>query len=169
MHSKKEVVPTYKLRPGLLTSQEFALYETLREIFDDKKNEVLLKVSLAELVCIPEPNRDNLAHWRRVQRRRLDFLVCSLPMMKPVLAIKMETEAESKKRRANNPDVLDKVLEDVRVPLLRLKARDRHEVKNLVKQIAFLLEETLETHSLDDSKSAKGIWSVAKQKCGFGG
>lgn len=170
-HSKKEVspaIPSYRPRTELLTFQEFALYETLREIFDNK-NEVLLKVNLAELVYIPEPDRHYLVHWHRVQRRRLDFLVCSLPMMRPVLAIKMETKAESKKRKKNDRDVLDTVLEDIQLPLLRLKARDRHEVENLVKQISFLLEETINSDSVGNSKSVKSIWSAAKLKCGLGG
>ena len=159
-----EAIPSYKPRVGFLTLQESALYQTLHEIFKDK-NEVLLKVSLAELVAIPGPNRRFLAHWRRVQRRTIDFLICSSHPVIPILAIKMETDAESKKRRSNGRDVVDTVLQDIGLPLLHLRARDKHKAKDLAKQISFLLEETIETRPAKHQNSTGGIWRAAKQKC----
>lgn len=162
-----EAIPSYKPRAGFLTSQEIALYNTLHEIFDDN-NEVLVKVSLAKLVAIPGADRRYLAHWRRVQRRSLDFLICSSCPIVPVLAIKMETEAESKKRRERGQDIVDTVLKDIGLPLLRLRARDKHKAKDLAKQISFLLEETIETRPANHSNPVGSIWTSTKKKCGLG-
>lgn len=164
-----QAVPKYKLRgSGVLNRQEIDLHDTLHEIFDGK-NEVLAKLSLAELVAIPGRDKRYLHHWRRVQRRTLDFLVCTRRTFIPILAIKLETEAEGKKRRANGRDVIDSVLEDIGVPLLRLRRRDKHEAKDLAKQISFILEETMDSRPVPQSSSAGRFWNVAKQKCGLGG
>ena len=141
-----EDIPNYKLRDGLISPQEITLLQCLQEVFDNK-HRVLMKVSLAELVVIPDPDRRYLAHWRRVQRRTLDFIVCLLPTFTPILAVKMETETDSRRRRASGRDVLDTVLQDIELPLLRLRTRDKHEAKDLARQISFLLQETTETHA----------------------
>lgn len=163
-----QIVPTYKARTELLAPQEVALYETLCEIFGTR-NEVLLKVSLAEVVAIPGSDRRYLSHWRRVQRRTLDFLICSPPTMIPILGVKVESEGETRKRRKGGRDVMDKVLEDIGLPLLRLKAREKYKVKDLAKQISILLEETMEIRPDSDAESEGGIWSKAKQKFGLSG
>ena len=148
MFSKDEVgeaIPEYEPR-ALLNSKGLSTFETLRQVVG-KDSTVLAKVSLAELVKVPNSDRRYLAHWRRVQRRTLDFLICSASSLKPYLAIKFETDAESKKRRANGHDVIKQVLGDIELPLLHLRANQEYGVKDLAKKITFLLREGQEENS----------------------
>lgn len=134
-----KAVPPPHYEPGtFLSPTESTAFNALSKMFDAKTN-VLAKVCLAELVATPR-DRQYLAHWRRVQRRTVDFLVCSAPCVKPVLAIKLETEVDSKKRRANGPDILEEVLEDIGLPLLRLRAQDQYDAEDLVKKINLALK-----------------------------
>lgn len=139
---KKEVADsTPHYQPGtFVTSEEVAVYKALSRVFDANTN-VFTKVWLAELVATPKPEPQHLRHWRRVQRRRLDFLICSASNFKPILAIKLETESDSKKRRKSGPGIVEEVLEDIGVPLLRLKAQGEYQAEDLAKQINFTLEE----------------------------
>lgn len=120
---------------------ETAVFNALAKVFD-ANTKVLAKVSLAELVAAPKTDRKYLQHWRRVQRRTIDFLICSAPGLKPVLAIKLETELDSRKRRAIGPSVLEEVLGDIGLPILRLKAQDEYDAKDLAKKIDFTLKES---------------------------
>ncbi len=117
---KKEVADsTPHYQPGtFLNLEEVVVYKALSKVFD-ANTKVFTKVWLAELVASPKPERHHLAHWRRVQRRRLDFLICSASTFKPILAIKLETELDSKKRHKGGPGIVEEVLEDIGVPLLR--------------------------------------------------
>lgn len=175
-----EPVPEYRLRAPFLHSWEISTYRTLCEVFD-ANNTVLAKVSLAELVDIPRPDRRYLAHWRRVQRRTLDFVICSTATLKPVLAIKMETELESTRRRTKGSDIVKQVLEDTGLPLLHLKAQKEYDVKHLARTINTILQESLEnkptrdsepdelaSRSSDELPASTGqlanVWTVAKEQ-----
>ena len=184
--SKQDTVdstPHYKPRP-FLNPVEATVYKALSNVFD-AKTKVLAKVCLAELVAIPKPDRQHLAHWRRVQRRSVDFLICSEPTLKPALAIKLETESDSKKRRASGPDILEDVLLHIGLPLLRLPAQEEYDAKDLVNKINITLREnrkskpttsqeerdaeapavtTLNQTLTVAAKSAASLWTNAKDK-----
>ena len=182
MFSKDQVgdpTPEYQPR-ALLSPKGLATFETLCQVVG-KDSTVLAKVSLAELVKVPNSDRRYLTHWRRVQRRTLDFLICSALSLKPYLAIKLETDSESKKRRANGPDVIKQVLGDIELPLLYLRANEEHGAKDLAKKITFLLQERQEEKpapepEVEESESTTtttltraagpvaNIWTAAKEK-----
>jgi hypothetical protein len=137
--SKANLTPHY--RPGnFMEPERVAVYNTLSEVIDSD-NEVFVKVCLAELVTKPKSSQQNLKHWRRVQRRRLDFLICSASALEPILAIKVETELDSKLRRKLGPDVVDEVLDDIGLPLLRINAEDARHAEYLTHKIQFAKEE----------------------------
>lgn len=138
--------PCYK-HGTFLDAEEISAYKTLCEVSGDY-NIVLVKVSLAELVAPPGPDRRNLDHWRRVQRRTLDFLICPTSTLHPLLAIKMCTKLDSKRQRVNSPDILDEVLKDIGLPLLRLTDRKHFEAKDLAGQIRFTLQQALEARAV---------------------
>ena len=183
--SKQETTdstPHYKPR-AFLDSVEGNVYKALSEVFD-ANTKVFAKVCLAGLVAVPKADRQYLAHWRRVQRRTIDFLICSASTLKPILAIKLETELDSKKRRASGPGILEEVLEDIGLPLLRLRAQDEYDAEDLVKKINFTLKENSQPRSVASSqskqpeaitttinrkltvaaKSATNLWSNTKDK-----
>lgn len=141
-YNAADPTPEYLLRSPILNCEELCTYQKLCEVVDD--HVVLTKVSLAELVDVPRPDRRHLTHWRRVQRRTIDFLICSTPALTPVLAVKMQTQADIKKHRAA-PDILKQVLEDVGLPLLYLSAQHEYDVNDLSEKISFILNETSDT------------------------
>lgn len=176
-------VPHYSPRACFLNKGEITVYEALCKVFNSS-NGVFAKVWLAELVARPKPDGQNPAHWRRVQRRRLDFLVCSESDLEPILAIKLETELDSRKRRMNGPDVLEEVLQDIGLPLLRLRIQHEYDPEDLIKKINFTMQENQQngngTHQESPEtnafttvtnlatsaalKSALGFWTNTKEK-----
>jgi hypothetical protein len=57
------------------------------------------------------------------------------------MAIKLENEADSKRRRKRGPDIAEEVLQDIGIPLLRLAAQDEYQAESLAKQINVTLKE----------------------------
>ena len=175
-------VPHYEPGP-FLSSVEGTVYQALSEMFD-VNIKVFAKVCLAGLVAPLKPNRQYLAHWRRVQRRTIDFLIYSTSAHKPILAIKLETEMAGRKRRINGPDILEGVLEDIELPLLRLRAQDEYDIEDLTRKINLTLNEgrqrgqaishdpheteetttTLNRKLTAATQSVAGLWTSAKEK-----
>lgn len=120
--------------------EQVDVYHALSEVIDADKV-VFAKVCLAELVAKPKSSQQNLKHWHRVQRRRLDFLICSESSLEPTLAIKLENELDSKRRRKFGPDVVEEVLDDIGLPLLRLNAEDAGHAEYLTNKLTFAKEE----------------------------
>ncbi|MDJ0958600.1 MAG: DUF2726 domain-containing protein [Arenicellales bacterium] len=167
LFSKQDTVnstPHYRPR-SFLDSVEGNVYKALSEVFD-ANTKVFAKVCLAELVAAPKTDRQYLAHWRRVQRRTIDFLICSASTLKPILAIKLETELDSKKRRASGPGVLEEVLEDISLPLLRLRAQDEYDAEDLVKKINFTLKENSQPRPVTSNqpKESEAITTTINRK-----
>lgn len=178
-HPESAPVPQY--RPGTFMSPtEFTVFLALSKMFDTKTS-VLAKVSLAELVSRPEERR-YLAHWQRVQRRVIDFLVCTVPGANPILAIQLETERDSRRRRERGPNLLEEVLEDIGLPMLHLRAQDHYDAQDLTKKINFALKENSRTKSAASHVVTPGghnisqppiismvtLWARLKQRCGVG-
>jgi hypothetical protein len=69
----------------------------------------------------------------------VDFLIVNRTSLAPVLAIKLESKADNKRRRVKGLDVLEEVLRDINVPLLRLPIQEHYDPKDVVKKMRFTL------------------------------
>ena len=136
--------------PGtFLSPEETRVYNALSEIFNGE-TQVFAKVALAELANPLKRGSQYLTHWRRVQRRTVDFLIYSTSVRKPTLAVKLETELDSKRRQRNGPDILEDVLLDINLPLLRLPDQDECDIESLTSKINFALNKNPQTESDTD-------------------
>lgn len=138
--------PRYQARARFMNEKEVAAYDVLTEIFGTDIR-IFAKVWLADLVAPVKPQPEHLTHWRRIQRRRVDFLVCAGCTFEPILAFRLETEAYSRRRRLRGSDVLDEVLEDIGLPLLRLVPQYHYKADELIKKINFTIQETSQDRS----------------------
>ena len=148
--SAAKLTPHYQPRT-FLDSTEVTVYQALLKVFDANIT-ILAKVCLAGLVTAPQ-ERQYLAHWRKVQRRTLDFVICSVSTLMPILAIKVESELDSNKHRTRESDVLEEVLENIGLPLLRLTAQEQYEAKDLANKINLVLKYQRSTRSSVDQSS----------------
>lgn len=132
-------VPAYQ-RKALLGGTQRELYDRLTEAVG-AHSQVFVKVRLADLVRNPGQNPKFRSHWIRVQRRAVDFLLVSRSSLAPVMAIKLESKADNKRRRVRGPDTIEEVLHDIDVPLLRLPVQEHYEAKDLVRKMRFTLSD----------------------------
>lgn len=131
--------PSYLRRDSLLLEHEQHYFRALTQVVENYAR-VFPKVRLSDLVQPQGVQPEQRAHWMRVQRRCVDFLLCSPNNLAPVLAIDLDTRAK-KRRRAQSPggDVLDKALKTANIPLLRVRATREYDKYEVLRQIRLAL------------------------------
>lgn len=137
-HNVKTRIPHFRRTTSLLTSQQRAFYTALIRAVGPQPM-VFARVNLGYLVQHPGDDPNYHDHWRRVCRRWLDFVICSPNSMSPVLAIKLETRLERKRRTLGGLDVLDDTLSSARIPLLRVSLADQYDPTELMEKIKWVL------------------------------
>jgi len=136
-------IPHYERRGHFLNKREIAAYSVLRQVFDEDIS-VCPKVRLAELVTKFKPEENEVRHWSKVQLEKIDFLVCAGPTFEPLLAIKLVTDSDIKKRQSRGKDALEDVLINIGLPLLRMKARSRYKKDEVARLINIIIQENQE-------------------------
>jgi len=152
--------PSYLKRDSLLLEHEQRYFATLSRVIGYHAR-VFPKVRLSDLIEPHGVQPEQRNHWMRVQRRCVDFLLCSPNNLSPVLAIDLDTRAK-KRRRESTPggDILDKALKTAHIPLLRIRATreyDEHEVLNQIR-LALASSEEPVTEWFDDRSAAEQAW-----------
>ncbi len=130
--------PEFERQRSLLSPQQRALYQELNKLVG-AYSVVLPRVNLSSLVKSPGDHPSYENHWKRVLREWVDFVVCSPSSISPVLAIKLETRAERKRRKLGGLDVLEDTLTSAKIPLLRLKSADSYDTNEIMSSIRFAL------------------------------
>jgi len=136
--SANKRIPHLQRAKFLLTPQQQAFYAALSRVIGPR-SVVFPRVNLSHLVEHPGDDPTYQIHWRRVCRRWLDFVICDPLSMSPVLAIKLESRPERKRRNLGGLDVLEDTLKSARVPLLRLPLADEYNPAEVVEKLKWVL------------------------------
>lgn len=92
----------YQKKDSLLSRSELALFHLLKDAIDSEKYVVFPKVRLEDIMS-SAPNAHNAEeHLYRLKERSVDFVICSLPDLKPQLVVFGEGSSESKKKQLSN-------------------------------------------------------------------
>jgi hypothetical protein len=131
--------PSYLKRESLLLEHEQRYFATLIQVVG-RYARVFPKVRLSDFVQPHGVQPEQRAHWLRVQRRCVDFLLCSPNNLSPVLAIDLDTRVK-KRRREQSPggDVVEKALKAANIPLLRIRATREYDPHEVLHQIRLVL------------------------------
>ncbi len=130
--------PEFERQRSLLSPQQRALYQVLIKLVG-AYSVVLPRVNLSNLVKSPGDHRSYEDHWKRVLREWVDFVVCSPSSISPVLAVKLETRMERKRRKMGGLDVLEDTLTSAKIPLLRIKSAESYDANEIMSNIRFAL------------------------------
>jgi len=108
----------------LLTKSESRFYDTLRRVVRD--HVVFAKVRLADVVDADDRHRHWQANFNRVCSKHLDFVVCD-SLFRPVIAIELDDSSHQRQDRRKRDDDVDRLLEAVSLPLLRIFVRKTYD------------------------------------------
>lgn len=157
----EEDEPSYLKRESLLLEHEQHYFSTLMRAVGNHAR-VFPKVRLSDFIQPHGVNPEQRAHWMRVQRRCVDFLLCSPNNLTPVLAVDLDTRAKKRRREASpGGDVLDKALKAANIPLLRIRATreyDPHEVLHQIRLALATSEEPVQEWFADRRVEVEEPW-----------
>lgn len=124
----------YRKKDYLLTKAERSFYEVLRAVVVDEML-IFAKVRLADLVWLPKGTTNWQAHFNRVQSKHIDFVLCDLQKIAPVLAIELDDASHGRDSRQRRDLFVNAALNGAGLPILRVKVKRAYAPNELAKLI----------------------------------
>ncbi|WP_459557628.1 PDDEXK family nuclease [Lacunimicrobium album] len=118
--TRTEVLP-YRLRDHFLTKAEFSFYSVLRSAVGDRAV-VLCKINLNDLFYVAKQN-ENQGARNRIDRKHVDFVLCDVKTMQPVVAIELDDRSHERADRRERDGFVDRVFEVAGLALVRIRAQ----------------------------------------------
>jgi hypothetical protein len=119
----------YRQRDDFLSAAELSFCRVLTSVVGDSFV-VCPKVNLADIFFVARPN-ENKAYRNKIDRKHVDFLLCTPATMKPILGVELDDGSHSRRDRQNRDQFVDQVFEAAGLPLLRVRAAAAYSPQNV--------------------------------------
>ncbi|MGE5379480.1 MAG: DUF2726 domain-containing protein [Methylocystaceae bacterium] len=110
----------YRSKETLIGPEENALYQLLISVLPPDYC-ILPRVRLADLLYLPSHVENRQAYQARINDRAIDFVVCSIARMQPLLVFFVENDAEALKKHLRD-NFAKRAVETAGIPIINLKA-----------------------------------------------
>jgi len=126
----------YMLREAILSPAELAFYKVLLSIFPPDAV-ILAKPRLADIFqvdrhAIPYASEARL-FFKAIAQKHVDFLLCHIEAMKPLLGIELNQASEDQPDLVAREELVDKIFEVTNLPLVRFRAQEEYDHKELIR------------------------------------
>jgi len=112
----------FRRKQYLLSRAERSFYEVLRLVVGTEMH-IFPKVRLLDLLYLPHGTANRIAHMNRVQSKHVDFVLCDVASVSPVLVIELDDASHERLDRARRDEFVDATLRSAGLPILRVEAR----------------------------------------------
>lgn len=119
----------YRQVEALLSPSERALHSVLRPIAETEGAAILAKVHLGAVVQVRRGAQDYETHVGKIDAHRIDFLLCEMHKLVPLLAVQMDGGPRADDREHDR--FLAQTLAAVGLPLLRIPVRASYEPEEI--------------------------------------
>jgi len=126
-----EIYP-YRVRDDFLSPAEASFYRVARGLLGERML-IFPKVSLAEIFFIARPDSYQ-TYQNKIDRKRVDFLLCDPKTLKPVLGIELDDSSHRRPDRQERDAFVEKVFADAQLPLARIPVRMAYDTRELAAQ-----------------------------------
>lgn len=125
----------YRLRDDFLSPAEMAFYHALTPILGEQLT-ACPKVSLDDVFFVSRPDQ-NKAAWNKINRKHVDFLVCSAHSLRPLFGIELDDSSHQREDRIERDQFVNQVFQAAGLPLAHVPVRasyDPAELKRIFNQ-----------------------------------
>lgn len=129
----------YRIRDDFLSSAELSFYLVLNNVVGDKAV-ICPKVNLSDIFYVSRPN-ENLSYRGRISQKHIDFLLCEVGTMRPLVGIELDDSSHARSDRQNRDNFVDRVFQDAGLPLERFPAQFGYHLSDLKLRIAKYLKD----------------------------
>ena len=131
-----EAALPYRPVPSLLTLAEGVFYRALLSAVAGMPVVVLAKVRLADLVEIPRGTESHQSHRARVQSKHVDFVLCELQTLRPLLVIELDDSSHHRRDRMERDAFVDAVMRTIGLPIWHVPCAGKYSVPDLREGVA---------------------------------
>lgn len=126
----------FKLRDDFLSPAEVSFYQVLRSVVGERAL-IFTKVNLADLFFVATgDHRQNRALANRVDRKHVDFLLCDLKSVRPIVALELDDQSHARADRKTRDQLVEAVFAAAGLALLRVPVKTGYapqEIETLLK------------------------------------
>jgi len=126
----------YHLRDNFLSAAELSFFDVLRTVVGNRAV-LCTKVALGDVFWV---KRDDASRHRiytnKIDRKHVDFLVCDLATMRPLLGIELDDKSHQRQDRQERDAFVDQVFNAAGLPLLHIPAKRGYVVADLSTTLA---------------------------------
>jgi len=126
---ESEALP-YEKQDYLLSKAERSFFGVLERVTRGKYL-VFAKVRLADVVLVPSDTPSRQSHFNRIQSKHVDFLICDMAEVRPLLAIELDDSSHQKDRRKTRDAFVESALEAAGLPLLRVPVQKAYSAEEI--------------------------------------
>lgn len=163
----------YALRDDFLSYAEYIFYKVLFQAVDGKAV-ICPKVSLQDIFFVTGGDQSKrTAYLNKINRKHVDFLVCSVVNMKPICGVELDDSSHVRTDRIERDEFVDKVFKTAGLPILRFKAKRSYSVEEIKEKIEEILlniedQKKVEADSIaQESNNSMEIEIPICPKCGI--
>lgn len=103
-----------------MNKNEYFLYKLLIQAVEGKYT-VIPQVHLDELVKPDSNLKDWIYSLRHINQKSVDFVICKIGGMHPLLAIELDGDSHLKEETVKRDQEVERILMEAKVPLVRFK------------------------------------------------
>jgi len=121
----------YLLRDDFLSPAEQSFYLILKHTVSDWAL-IFPKVSLGDLFYVKsnDPSKYR-SYTNKIDRKHVDFLLCDLKTVRPLLGIELDDKSHQKRNRRERDEFVEKVYKAAKLPLVRIQVRRTYSTSDL--------------------------------------
>lgn len=155
-----EIIPEipYRQRDDFLSSAEFSFYKVLQQAVGTEMA-ICPKVGLNDLFYVPRSVENSLAHLNKINRKHVDFVLCDVQTMRPLLAIELDDSSHKRKDRQDRDDLVDSVFKAAQLPLLHVTVKRAYQPADISKEINAIISHPSDLQPAPDLKAGSPICS----------
>ena len=127
----------YRQRDDFLSAAELSFYRVLT-IGLGESYHVCPKVNLGDIFFVSGSHKKYL-HRNKIDRKHVDFLLCDLATLKPVLGIELDDASHNRRDRQGRDLFVDQVFEVAGLPLLHVRATSAYSPQHIAEEVQQLI------------------------------
>lgn len=113
----------YEVKSQFLTRSERDFYHVLRRVFKGRDVAVFAQVRVCDIFAVRE-GFDEDFYLRQFAMHHVDFLVCQLPCLVPMVAVELDGESHLKPHQVENDRIKDQAFRSAGLQLVRFDRND---------------------------------------------
>lgn len=124
----------FKKNKYFLSAAEQSFYGVLKQAVAGQLD-IFAKVRLLDVLWLPPQVQGKQRHKNLVQSKHVDFVLCDSKALVPMLVIELDDVSHARSDRERRDLLVDKVLTDAKLPVLRVPAKASYDVRQLAADI----------------------------------